>query len=31
VKSDERVEQIEGNVYCLPVAKAPCSADKLIE
>src|SRR5690242_18438567 len=31
VKSDERVEQVEGDIYCLPVAKAPFSADELIE
>src|SRR6266576_2556414 len=31
MKSDERVQQIERNIYCLPVAKAPLSGDKLIE
>src|SRR6266566_7940989 len=31
MKSDERVEQIECDIYCLPVAQAPLSGDKLIE
>jgi hypothetical protein len=31
MKSDERVQQIECNVYCLPVAKALLPGDKLIE
>ena len=31
VKGDERVQQVEGNVYCLPVAEAPGSGDKLIQ
>src|SRR6516165_5048080 len=31
VKSDQRVEQVERDVYCLPVAKAPLSGDELIE
>src|SRR5690349_17258241 len=31
MKSDERVQQIEGDIYRLPVAKAPVSGDKLVE
>src|SRR5271165_4100415 len=31
MESDERVEQIECDIYRLPVAKAPGSGDKLIE
>src|SRR5215472_5222151 len=31
MKSDKRVQQIECNIDCLPVAKAPGSSDKLVE
>src|SRR3984957_1189627 len=31
VESDERVQQVEGNVYRLPVAQVPLSGDELLE
>ena len=31
VKSDERVEQVECDIYRFPVAKAPVPGDELIE
>src|SRR3984893_6014865 len=31
MKSDERVEQVQGDIYCFPVAKMPVSGDELIE
>ena len=31
VESDERVEQIECDIYCFPVAQAPVPGDELIE
>src|SRR5215467_13873381 len=31
MKSNKRVQQIECDIDCLPVAKAPGSSDKLIE
>ncbi len=31
MKSDERVQQIECDIYRLPVAEAPLSGDELIE
>src|SRR5580700_7670185 len=31
MKSSERVQQIECDIHCLPIAKAPLPPDKLIE
>src|SRR3979409_2377694 len=31
MKSDESVEQVQGDIYCFPVAKMPVSGDELIE
>jgi len=31
VESDERVEQIERDINCFPIAKVPPSGDELIE
>ena len=31
MESHERVEQVECDIYCFPVAKVPVSGDKLVE